>query len=240
MPKPVKFLIVLIIIAVAGAGFWKLTEKKPLSSGTTNYVQGAGNKKVTLIEYGDFECPVCSRYYSIIKQVKDKYQDDITVQFKHLPLNTLHPNAQAAHRAAEAAGRQGKFWEMHDKLYENQTTWSDAYGIKIAQATAIFEGYAKELGLDLTKYKSEVNSAVVNDAITADTESFEKYDTDMATPTFILNDKVVRAEEIQGDFNKFVEIIDKEIAAKNPATTETTTPESTPTPTPEPQTNSGQ
>ncbi len=175
---------------------------------------GAGNKKVTLIEYGDFECPACGNYYPTLKAIKAKYGDDITFVFRHLPIDGSHPNARAAHRAAEAAGKQGKFWEMHDRLYENQQSWSTRV---TRSPQTFFEGYAREIGLDMTKYKADVASSEVNSIILTDEDSAKQFNA-KSTPTFILNGRKIENPKINtiGDIEAFSAVIDAEIAKLNP------------------------
>ena len=88
-------------------------------------VWGSETAKVTLIEYADFQCPACATYYPIVKELKEKYPEDLRVVFRHFPLITIHKNAFPSAIAAEAAQEQGKFWEMHDILFEKQGEWSD-------------------------------------------------------------------------------------------------------------------
>jgi protein-disulfide isomerase len=92
------------------------------STQPTNHVEGNLNSKVTLVEYGDYECPACESFYPTVQAVQQKYNDTIKFQFRNLPLSQIHPNAIAGARAAEAADMQGKFWQMHDALYD-QTNW---------------------------------------------------------------------------------------------------------------------
>src|SRR5437868_11334984 len=92
----------------------------------TNHVEGGGAKNVTLQEWGDYECPICAEYYQPLKQAVSQLFPDIHFQFSNLPLTAVHPNAFAGARAAEAAGMQNKYWQMHDKLYDNQNDWASA------------------------------------------------------------------------------------------------------------------
>src|ERR1700722_14407961 len=84
----------------------------------TEHIEGEGKDGVTLVEYGDYQCPYCGEYYTTVKQVVAEYFDQITFQFRNFPLTSLHPNAFAGARAAEAAGLMGKYWQMHDLLYQ--------------------------------------------------------------------------------------------------------------------------
>lgn len=177
------------------------------SSQGTNYTQGAGKKGVTLVEFGDFQCPACGSYYPIVEQVKQKYSNDITFQFRHFPLVQIHPNAMVAHRAAEAAGRQDKFWEMYSLLYTRQQNWVDS-----TNPTTIMDDYATELGLNIDKFKSDFSSADVNDAISADIKLAQEAGAN-GTPTFVLDGK--KLDTLPQDLAAFSKLIDEAIANKN-------------------------
>ncbi len=156
---------------------------KNSTAGATNHVQGNNAKGVTLVEYGDYECPICEAYYQPLKQAAAKYSNDIHFQFRNLPLTSIHPNAFAAARAAEAASLQGKFWEMHDKLYENQNSWVPP----VTDPLPIFSGFAKDIGLNVNQFKTDYASSKVNDAISADLAAFAKTGQEQATPTFYMD-----------------------------------------------------
>lgn len=176
-------------------------------SGTvSNNTIGKGSTGVVLLEYGDFQCPYCGQYYPIVKQVQEKYNDQITLRFMHFPITSAHQNAFAAARAAEAAGKQGKFWEMYDQLYSNQTAWSSA-----SDPATAFQTYARLIGIDATKFKQDYASSVVNDTINADMAS----GTDKGvtgTPTFYLDGKKIEVTQSVDDFSKQ---IDAAIAKKS-------------------------
>lgn len=110
-----------------------------------DWIKGNESSKVALIEYSDFQCPACAANYNLVKYLEGKYFSDIKFVYRHFPLQQ-HAQAIPAARAAEAAGAQGKFWEMHDKLFENQDKWADT-----TTAKDIFKGYAEELGLDMER-----------------------------------------------------------------------------------------
>jgi protein-disulfide isomerase len=145
---------------------------------------GAGNK-VTIVEYADFQCPYCASYAPLLDQVKAQYGDDVKVIFRHFPIPTSHPQSMAAHRAAQAASKQGKFWEMHDKLFTNQQTWSGN-----SSAATIFETYAEEMGLNMDQFKTDVASDNVLEKINSDTDSGRSLGVN-ATPTFFINGQKV-------------------------------------------------
>lgn len=158
-------------------------QPSPLSGEVTavDHVLGKETATVTLFEYSDFECPACQAYFPIVKQVLAQYPDDVRLVYRHFPLRTIHPNAEGAARAAEAAGKQGKFFEMHDLLFNNQTSWS-----KLPNPTSTFEEYAQSLNLDLEQFKSDFSSAEVRARVQADVESGIAANVS-GTPTFFIN-----------------------------------------------------
>ncbi len=162
------------------------------SSKPTSHVEGQNADSVTLVEYGDYQCPYCGEYYPIIKQVASLYNQDIAFQFRNLPLTQLHPNAFAGARAAEAAALQNKFWQMHDLLYQENETYyqsnqTTATWINSSNPENDFVQYAQQLGLNISKFKSDYASSAVNDSITADMNAFSATGAQEATPTFFLD-----------------------------------------------------
>ncbi|HEX5797353.1 MAG TPA: thioredoxin domain-containing protein [Candidatus Saccharimonadales bacterium] len=186
-----QFIAVVIVIIIGLFGIFALTKKSndgQSGSGNTSaqaseHKKGAGKKGATLIEYGDFQCPHCRTYYPLVKELEKAYGDDITIQFRHFPLTQAHPHAFEAARAAEAAGKQNKFFEMHDLLFENQGSWS-----QLTSVSDVFEGYAKQLGLDLQKFRTDKTSSQAADTINEDIEAGQAIGVN-STPTFILNGK---------------------------------------------------
>lgn len=170
----------------------------------TNHTFGEGKSGVTVIEYGDFECPACYNYFPVFAQLKEKYQEQVTFQFRHFPIVSSHPNAMVAHRAAEAAARQGKFWEMHDLLYERQQIWKSS-----KSPIQIFEGYAQELGLDIEKYKSDAASTAVYESIQADINAGKSVDVP-GTPGFVINGKLIETPKSMEAFEALIEEAIKE------------------------------
>jgi protein-disulfide isomerase len=173
----------------------------------TNHVEGKGTTGVTVIEYGDYQCPYCGEFYPFVKQAVAKYGDQITFQFRNLPLIQVHQNALAGARAAEAASNQGKFWEMHDLLYENQTTWSES-----SNPQSYFDQYATKLGLNISQFNKDAASAHTNDVINADIAAFEKTGSEKSTPAFFIDGKLVNPTSISEE--ALTKLIDQAIAAK--------------------------
>lgn len=208
-----RFVIILLAIIVIFAGVFVFNKNKDSkgSSGNSsaqpsNHVIGQGKKGVTLIEYGDYQCPACGQYYPIVKQVQEKYNQDIYFQFRNFPLTQIHPNAMVGARAAEATAKQNKFWEMHDTLYEQQQTWSTA-----SNPSTYFEQYAQQLGLNVAQFKQDMASSAVNDTISADIAAAQKAGAN-GTPTFVLDGKKIDNPQTLDAFNK---VIDDAIKAKN-------------------------
>ncbi len=207
------FVVIAAVIVGLGAIFW-FSNKGPSTPTRgnsnvqpSNHIFGSGKKGVTLLEYGDYQCPACEAYYPVVKQVVNKYQADIFFQFRNFPLTQIHQNAFAGARAAEAAGLQGKYFEMHDLLYDQQSTWSVS-----TNPLTFFQGYAQQLGLDVTKFNSDYSSSAVNDIINADINAGNAIGVN-ATPTFVLDgQKVDKSPQSLAAFDK---LIADEITAKN-------------------------
>ena len=188
-----RFLIIMGIIVVAFLGIFffgnakKDTNANESVGSVSNHSIGGNAKNVELLVYGDFECPACGQFFTIEKQVIDTYQNDIKFTFRHFPIDTIHPNARAAARAAEAAGAQGKFFEMHDLLYQTQSQWTSQV---TTNPQSIFEDYAKQLGLDIDKFKTDYAAESTNSTINADKNEGNSKDVS-GTPTYYINGQKV-------------------------------------------------
>ena len=148
-----------------------------------DHTSGSESKKILLIEYGDYQCPSCGGAYPHVKTLMEEYGKDVTLVFRNFPLTAIHPNARAAAAVAEAAGLQGKFWEMHDKLYESQNDWSS---LDSSKRTTIFNSYAQGLGLDMDKFAADVAGKNIGQKINFDIALGKSVGVS-ATPTFFLN-----------------------------------------------------
>lgn len=209
-----RFMLILAACAVLFVGLLVFNKKETNapSNGNvtaTNHTQGSGS--VNLTEYGDFECPGCGRFYPVLKQVKEKYGDKITFQFRNFPLISIHPNAMIAHRAAEAADKQGKFWEMHDLLFENQQSWVAQAGVSQSSASSIIEGFARQLGLNMDQFNADRASSAINDIIQADIRAGQELRVD-STPTFFLDG--TKLDDTRDTLEYFSEKIDAALKAK--------------------------
>ncbi len=200
--------VVLIFVGIAVFGGHKNNSNNGSSSASgqpTSHVEGNGKSGVTLVEYGDYQCPYCEQYYPVVKQVAAEFNDQIKFQFRNYPLVSIHQNAFAGARAAEAAAAQGKFWQMHDLLYDNQQQWSES-----SSPTQYFQQYAKQLGLNVDQFNKDYSSNKVNDAINADKAAGDKLNI-QGTPTFFLNGKQI---QIKADVGAFEAQIKAAIAQK--------------------------
>ena len=194
---PIIFGIVVLGIAIFAIIALKSPEKAASTSNVaivtgadlttlqTGHDEGPANAKVVLTEFGDYQCPVCGAYYPVLKnQILPQFSGRIRFVFKNFPLSQ-HQNAPAGAEAAEAAGAQGKYWEMHDLLYEGQNDWAT-----LSDPVPVFGKYASQLGLDANRLMSEVRAKKYSNAIQTDTNFGNKLQV-QGTPTFYVNGKVV-------------------------------------------------
>lgn len=131
-----------------------------------------------MVEYSDFQCPACAGAAPVVSAILETYGEDIRFEYRHFPLISIHPLAIPASRAAE---QQGKFFEMHDLIFENQRTWSSA-----ANPTVMFIGYAEELGLDIPTFRRHMGASLIEDHVRAQFEEARQLGL-TGTPTFFLN-----------------------------------------------------
>lgn len=174
-----------------------------------DHVMGNKESKVVLVEYGDFQCPGCAGASPNTQTLMEEYGDKIAFIFRNFPLTSMHPNAKAAAAAAEAAGKQGKYWEMNSHLFQAQAEWRSA---DAKTRTDIFNGYAASLQLDIAAFKADVASAEVAKKISFD-QALGKKDGASATPTFFLNGKVISDETANGIISGDLDAIKKELDA---------------------------
>lgn len=149
---------------------------------STDHLEGNPNAKVVLVEYSDFQCPACGQFYPVVKNLMSKYGEQIAIVYRYYPL-PQHDKGNIAARAGEAAAAQGKFWEMHDKLFGGQALWT---GKSEAEAIQTFTDYAGEIGLDKAKFAADLNSPATASRVQRDIASGNASNVD-ATPTFFLN-----------------------------------------------------
>lgn len=206
-----RFMIIIAVIMVGFFGFVFMSKRdKADTSASTASAQGSsnyyGNKesKVELTEFVDFQCEACYAYYPVIKQVKEDYKDKVSFRIRYFPITSGHQFAMQAARSAEAAARQGKFWEMHDLLFEGQKTWEQAQ-----DAGQYFDQYAEQIGLDMTKYKADFASSEVNAVVNKDLKDVQAMG-GSGTPTFALNGQKIESPGRTAD--EFKKYLDEQLA----------------------------
>ncbi|MDQ5957815.1 MAG: hypothetical protein QG665_141 [Patescibacteria group bacterium] len=209
----VIFLAVMGVLVVFG-GVWLSTKNETGDSNTgvveaisaTDHVRGeTTNPKAILIEYSDFECPACADYEPYLQDILDEYgSKGLALVYRHYPL-PQHSKALIMAKASEAAGAQGKFWEMHDLIFESQETWTK---VTATEADTMIESLAKKLNLDLVKFKTDLNSQTAEDKIKADIASAQKARV-LGTPTFFLNGKEINP----GTSDNFARLIGEALTA---------------------------
>ncbi len=160
-----------------------------------DWVRGKNDSKVVLIEYSDFQCPACSARYLFVKQAETEFGDRVAFVFRHFPL-TMHPNAKPAAWAAEAAGKQGKFWEMHDVLFEKQAEWSE-----LDDPANTFAQYTESLNLDKTQFLSDYASDAIKKIISDAVLAGERIPIN-GTPTYYLNGKFLEPFSTYGQLKQ--------------------------------------
>ena len=146
--------------------------------GGQDHVQGPAQAPLKLVEYGDYQCSYCGQAYGFVKAAQQALGDKLEFVFRNFPLTEVHPHAQRAALAAEAAAAQGKFWEMHDALYEHQNQLDEAHLV----------GFAQQLGLDVEKFKQDMRAGAPAAKVEADFESGVRSGVN-GTPSFFVNDQ---------------------------------------------------
>ena len=156
-------------------------------------IKGSNDAIVTIVEWSDFQCPFCNRVSPTLAQIREEYGDKVRLVFKHMPLS-IHPQAAGAHAASEAAHRQGKFWEMHDLIFENQRDLE----------VATLEGYARRLGLDMDRYRADVSAEAVVGRINADMQQAQKLGV-TGTPSFFINGRYLSGAQPFANFKRYID-----------------------------------
>lgn len=234
MKRALPFLIILVVLGAAVFGVWYLqrpTDQPPTAPPVTNaspsasnpspgqtaleppgpgaeppHALGSANAPVTLEEFGDFECPPCGLLHPVLKTMEAEFGPaKLRLIFREFPLVPTHVHALAAARAAEAAGLQGKFWEMHDMIYEHQKDWHEAFDVR-----PIFEGYATKIGLDVEQFRRDNTNEIVERRIFLDGKRAHGLGV-QGTPTVFLNGREVPFASLAPD--KLKALIEAELAA---------------------------
>ncbi len=166
---------------------------------------GDPKSKVTLIEYSDFQCPACAAYHPVVKQILNEFNGKIYFVYRFFPLSNIHKNAVISAQAAYAAKKQNKFWEMQDMLFETQKAWAES-----GSPEDIFVDYAKKLNLDMTKFKTDMDSSEAQNYV-SDSQNQASTIGINATPTFFLNGRKLQNP---ASFDEFKNLIQNELNKK--------------------------
>ena len=173
---------------------------------------GSPTAAVTVEEFADFQCGACASVHTIVKNVQAAYGSRIKFVYRHFPLTQMHKNAYDASVAAEAAGQQGKFWDMQNQLFSNQKSWENS-----TSARDIFEGYAQNIGLDVEKFKTDMLGMATKSRVDADIQRGRALGVS-STPTIYINGVSVPFAQMNIDALKG--LIDAELQ-KSPTQTQT-------------------
>lgn len=173
--------------------------------GQARHIRGNSEAGVTITEFSDFQCPACKASQPVLDQVLAEYPDQVRLVFRHFPLRVIHRNAFGAAQAAEAADAQGKFWEMHDLLFERQEEWSDLDSPKEK-----FVEYAQELGLNTDLFKKALDEGEFADLVSEDEKIVSSLRLN-STPTFFINDQKMTESATFANFEKSIDELLEEI-----------------------------
>ena len=203
-----------LVVMLAIAGLAWLVNSSPTTSSQPVNVAPVSDKditnkvvdaKVTLIEYADFQCPACASYQPIVKQLLAEFEGKILFVYRNFPLTNIHKNAVISAQAGLAAHKQGRFSDMAETLYDRQKDWEN-----LSDPTSLFIDYAKELKLDINKFKNDLNSDDTKNFI-KDSEKLAVSEGMNSTPTFVLNGAKIKSPNTYDDFKK---LIDNELNKK--------------------------
>ncbi len=164
----------------------------------TDWTKGNASSTVTVVEYSDFQCPSCGQYFPLVEKIFNDYGTHYRFVYRHFPLQQ-HPNAVPASKASEAAGKQGKFWEMYQLLFTTQADWE---GTK--DAKAFFLGYAKKLNLDTEKFSTDFDSPEAAKKIDDDYKSGIRAGVN-STPSFYINGKKIVSPQSYDEFKNLID-----------------------------------
>ena len=199
---------------VSGVDISKISAASEQSGNIGEHVYGNKDSKVVFIEYGDYQCPGCGAAFTPVKDTVEKYKDKIAFVFRNFPLTSIHPNAKAAAAAAEAAGLQGKFWEMHDVLYKNQDSWNQ---LNVQDRTNYFIDQASDLKINVDTFKQDMAASNVNKKINFDIALGKKAEI-TSTPSFFIGDQKLSEDDLYTnnsfDTEKLDELLSNKIAEK--------------------------
>jgi protein-disulfide isomerase len=211
MSRAMKPVIVIILAVAVAAGAAVFLSRQSDEGSATNaapltvdlkgggHIRGPENAEVTLVEFGDYQCPSCAAYHPFVKEILNRYPKQVRLEFHHFPLISIHPNSMAASKTAEAAGEQGHYWEMHDALFEYQTQWANQPDPK-----PVFAAIANKIGINGTILVQTMDSPKFQERILMDVEQGDKAKI-QAVPTFFIKGQQVHINLSMEDFVRVIE-----------------------------------
>jgi protein-disulfide isomerase len=211
MPKIIKPLLVIIlaISVAAGAAVFLSREPGETSTADTNTTVapsltggrflGPENAELTLVEFGDYQCPYCAAFHPFVKEILNRYPKQLRLEFHHFPLLSIHPNSVAASKAAEAAGEQGRYWEMHDALFEYQNEWASRPDPK-----PVFAALANRIGINGTILLQTMENPGIQARVLRDVEQGDKAGV-QAVPAFFIGGRQVPIKLSMDDLVQVIE-----------------------------------
>ncbi|TVQ13543.1 MAG: DsbA family protein [Balneolaceae bacterium] len=208
--KTIWFSFALIIIVAAVTVWWftmpdaqepDVQTTAEIRVGDDEWTLGNPDADIVLVEYADFQCGACAYYHPIIKELMEEYDDQVLYVFRHFPLTNIHQYATLAARTAEAAGKQGRFWEMTDLIFQNQQRWSRG------NAPFEFTGYARELGLDMNRFQNDLGAAETFQRVEQSFNSGMRLNITSVPSFFINGEKIMNPRTL----DEFRSVIDRRL-----------------------------
>ncbi len=190
--------ILAILLTQGGAEESVLVSADSMADASATHVRGPETATVTLVEFGDFQCPTCAAFHPVLKDLLERFPEDLKIEFHHMPLVSIHPNAMPASVAAEAAGMQGQFWEMNDLLFENQSSWSP-----LPNPAPAYVAYAQSLGMDIDQFERDSRSEEVQGRVLADARLANNLGL-QGTPSFFVNDVQIPLPSSLAEFERII------------------------------------
>ena len=211
MKNPWIIIVVIVAVLIGGSIWYSGTVAEKNNEGITfvPHIKGNAEAQVTLTEYSDFECPACASFHPVVLDVMEEFGDQIAFEYKHFPL-PIHPLAEPAARAAEAAGQQGKFFEFHDLLFINQRAWSNSPNPMI-----FFKDFATELELDVEQFERQYKASAIRDKVRADAAAARELGL-TGTPTFFLNGERMVIQTYEDFYNQILAAVNPQSASSTP------------------------
>ncbi len=211
LKRSALWVVVFLIVGASAWGVVKVVQAPRVPGNNTaatilntvnehDWIIGNKDSKIILVEYSDLQCPACAAYNPFVKQIVEEYKDRIQYTYRHFPLEQ-HKNSKIAAYAAEAAGRQGKFYEMVDVLFEKQPKWESESN---AKAIELFTSYADGMGLNIEQFKKDSESQDVKDRVQKDYNEGYTAGIDH-TPTFFVNGKEIKNPQSAEEFKNILE-----------------------------------